>query len=92
MSHKIIRLTPEKFAAAVADTEMTPGSIYIARRILVDGKKSTDMIKETGLCKQRINAIVHRVMQCVDDDSITLALGHRIVGLLVSSKVPRAQT
>jgi hypothetical protein len=61
-------MPPAEFARLAARTGLAPQSVAMARRVLVEGVAQSDVAREVGAPRQRVQRAVARVVQAIHED------------------------
>ena len=80
-------LTPERFYDAVGRLNMSPSTIEIARRALLDGEEFATLARKNGITTQRVSRICATIYKVSAKDNPRLHLGHQILAIMNKSKI-----
>jgi len=62
------KMTPQEFEAArLRFGRLADDTIEMARQVLVEGQSQTDVARQYGLTRQRVNLAIKQVLTVIDD-------------------------
>lgn len=60
------RYSAAEFKRGVEISKMDPSTIELARQVLVDGRRQADVARDAGVVRQRVSALVKKMLSYMD--------------------------